>query len=204
MSTTQETQSPAASAALLMNRREAVRRLGLIMGVAMIGSEAFLRGETVPKVTYQPFTEDDQKLLDAVGETIIPAGSPENIQKVAIGAFITKQVTDCYNDQQHATFAEGLVKLNAASTAKYGGPFLSLTQAQRTDLLNAIDAESKAKGPDGKPLNSGDHYIRMLKELTVIGYFSSQIGCTESVTYIEVPGAYHGDVPYKKGDPVWY
>ena len=47
-------------------------------------------------------------------------------------------------------------------------------------------------------------YFRAMKELACLGYFSSEIGCTQAVRYIEVPGAYHGDVPYKKGDPAWY
>jgi len=206
MSTTPHlpTSSPAMEAALLMNRREAVRRLALLTGMAMIGSEAFLRGETVAKADVHVFTDDDRALLDAVGETIVPAGSHEDIRQVAIGAFMTKQVTDCYNDREHATFAEGLVKLNATSKEKFGGPFLSLTPAQRTELLTALDAETYARDKDGKPAKKHDHYFRMMKELAVLGYFSSQVGCTKSVLYIEVPTRYDGDVPYKKGDPVYF
>jgi len=48
------------------------------------------------------------------------------------------------------------------------------------------------------------HYFRMVKELTILGYFSSEIGCTQAVRYIEVPGAFHADIPYKKGEPAWY
>ena len=50
-----------------------------------------------------------------------------------------------------------------------------------------------------RPRTSLPHYFRMMKELALLGYFSSEIGCTKAVRYIEVPGAYHGDVPYTKG-----
>jgi hypothetical protein len=44
----------------------------------------------------------------------------------------------------------------------------------------------------------------MIKDLTLLGYFSSQIGCTQAVRYIEVPGAFQGDVPYVKGQKAWF
>jgi len=198
------TSSPAASAALLMNRREAVRRVALLMGVAMVGSEVFLRGETVAPKALPAFTDADRLLLDQVGDTIIPATDIPGVKDQHIGAFVTMMVNDCYNEKQHQEFAAGLGKINAASTAKFGGPFGALTPAQRTDLLNAIDAEQKEERKDPKAKGGGDHYFRMVKELVVLGYFSSEVGATQAVKYIEVPGAFHGDVPYKKGDRAWY
>ena len=70
-------------------------------------------------------------------------------------------------------------------------------------LANALEAEQRSynhtKGKDDPA-----HYFRMMKELAILGYFTSEIGCTQAVKYVEVPGAYHGDVPYKKGDRAWF
>lgn len=44
------------------------------------------------------------------------------------------------------------------------------------------------------------HYFRMMKELTLLGYFTSEIGQTQALRYNPVPGRYEGCVPYKKGD----
>ena len=44
------------------------------------------------------------------------------------------------------------------------------------------------------------HYFRMMKELTLLGYFTSEIGQTQALRYNPVPGKYEGCVPYKKGD----
>jgi hypothetical protein len=49
-----------------------------------------------------------------------------------------------------------------------------------------------------------EHYFSLMKELTIIGYFSFEIGCTKALRYVEAPGAYQGEVPYKKGDKVWF
>jgi hypothetical protein len=45
-----------------------------------------------------------------------------------------------------------------------------------------------------------NHYFRMMKELTLLGYFTSEIGSTQARRYVPVPGRYEGCIPYKKGD----
>lgn len=42
------------------------------------------------------------------------------------------------------------------------------------------------------------HYFRMMKELTLLGYFTSEPAQSQIFGYLEVPGRYDGDVPYKK------
>lgn len=47
------------------------------------------------------------------------------------------------------------------------------------------------------------HYFRMMRELTLLGYFTSEIGATQALRYQQVPGRYDACVPYKKGDKLW-
>jgi hypothetical protein len=198
-------ESPAtAKSPATMSRREAVWRLAVLMGGAMVGSEVFLSGQSVPdKKMPAAFTDADKALLDKIGDTIVPATDIPGASAVAIGEFMAMMVNECYSEKQHAVFAEGLVKISEVSTAKYGAAFGDCTPAQRTELANALDAEQRAytakRGKDDPP-----HYFRMMKELSVLGFFSSEIGCTQAVRYIEVPGAYHGDIAYKKGDRAWF
>jgi hypothetical protein len=44
----------------------------------------------------------------------------------------------------------------------------------------------------------------VLKELTILGYFSSEIGATQALRYAEVPGAYDGNAPYVRGQRAWF
>ncbi len=196
--------SGSANTPLTMNRREAVRRIALLMGGAMAGSRAILSGQTVTaKGTAAAFTDLDRALLDEIGETIIPATDIPGAKAVGIGAFMTMMVTDCYEPKEHAAFSDGLVRINEASRARHGSSFMESTPAQRAALANALDSEQKAHA-EKKPRDAPPHYFGMMKELALLGYFSSEIGCTRAVRYIEVPGAYHGDIPYKKGDRAWY
>jgi hypothetical protein len=187
-----------------INRREAVRRIALLMGGAMIGSKYILSGQPVPmKVSDIVFTDADKALMDEIGETIIPATSIPGAKAVGIGPFMAMMVNDCYDDKDHAAFKDGLTRINDAARAKYSKSFLECSPEERTAVCNALDAEQKAYKKD-KGKDDPFRYFKMMKELTVLGYFSSEIGCTQAIRFIEVPGAYHGDVPYKKGDKVWY
>jgi hypothetical protein len=47
------------------------------------------------------------------------------------------------------------------------------------------------------------HYFRMMKELALLGYFTSEIGCMQAQRYVESPGRYDPCVPYKPGDKTW-
>jgi len=196
--------SPVGPSALTMSRREAVRRIALLMGGAVIGSEMLLRGQSVAGNKVTPmFSDADRALLDEIGETILPATDIPGAKAAGIGAFMVMMVTDCFNAQEDAAFRDGLVKIARACRAKFGKTFLESSPAQRTELLTALDAErqahAKSKAADAPP-----HYFQMLKELTILGYYSSEIGCTQALRYVEVPGAFHGDVPYKKGDRAWF
>jgi hypothetical protein len=51
--------------------------------------------------------------------------------------------------------------------------------------------------------DSPTHYFRMMKELTLLGYFTSEIGCTQAQRYVESPGRFDPCVPYKRGTPAW-
>ena len=44
--------------------------------------------------------------------------------------------------------------------------------------------------------------ISNIKQLTIMGYFTSKEGRTGATNYQPNPGKYQGDVPYKKGDKV--
>jgi hypothetical protein len=48
-----------------------------------------------------------------------------------------------------------------------------------------------------------EYFFKTIKDLTITGYFSSEIGATQALRYEEIPGRYDGDLPYKKGDKAW-
>ncbi|HEY1763386.1 MAG TPA: gluconate 2-dehydrogenase subunit 3 family protein [Opitutaceae bacterium] len=187
-----------------MNRREAIRRIAMLMGGAMVGARFILSGETVPdKAAGADFSDADKALLDEVGETILPETDIPGAKAVGIGAFMAMMVNDCYSEAEHAAFKAGLADIEARANAKYGKGFVACAPAERSELATALDKE-QVEHHASKAKDEPDHYFRMIKDLTTLGYFSSEIGCTKAVRYIEVPGSFNGDAPYTKGERAWF
>jgi hypothetical protein len=187
-----------------MNRRMALSRLMTITGTLAIGADAFLSGcsRATPART-RAFSRADLALMDEIGDTILPATDTPGAKAVGIGSFMAMMATDCYDDDSFASLRDGLGAVDDACTRAHGVPFLAATPAQRTALLDQLDADQRTAS---KRRRSGEppHYFRLMKELTLLGYFSSEIGCTQALRYVEAPGAYRGDVPYHHGERAWF
>ena len=189
-----------------MNRREALSSVALLLGGTIVGAEAFLSGCTNSEKNIGAaglnFSPDDISFLDEVGETIIPTTSSPGAKAAKIGDFMKTIVNDCYEPKDQTIFVEGMKKLDEASKKKNGKSYLESTPEQRHALLVELDKEAKDYMSKKKP-EEPSHYFRMMKELTLWGYFTSEVGATKALRYIAVPGRYEGCIPYKKGDKAW-
>jgi hypothetical protein len=68
---------------------------------------------------------------------------------------------------------------------------------------NAPGAEAGAGGATAVTKDSPNHWFRMMKELSMLGYFTSEVGYTKAMRYVETPGRYDGCAPYTAGEPSW-
>jgi hypothetical protein len=185
-----------------LSRREAIIKMALLMGGTMVGPR-LLQGAWDADATNPASSADDLALLDEIGDTIIPATDVPGAKAVHIGAFMTMMVRDCYEAKEQEAFRAGVRELAESYRAKQGHGFVGAPADERTEFLNALDRDQilyTAKKKAGQPA----HCFRMMKELTILGYFSSEIGSTQALRFIEVPGSFNGSAPYKKGDRAWF
>lgn len=214
----------------LISRREAILRMSVLLGgVALIGSGALISGCKAEKTgsVGAPFTPDDIAYLDEIADTILPTTSTPGAKAAKTGAFMALMVTDTYHEDDDKTFREGMRKLDDLSKQKNGGAsFMKATPAQRLALLQELDkeqhdfsekqrAERRQKSDafingtqqqNAATQNASEppnKYFRMMKELALLGYFTSEIGATQALQYVESPGRYDPCVPYKPGDRDW-
>ncbi len=190
-----------------MNRREAVSRVAFILGGTVVGANLFVDMACNPSSKEAGdvnsfFSQDRIAYLNEVGETILPKTSTPGAKEAKVGEFMAVMVKDCYTPEDQKIFIEGLSKLDEAAEKKGGKKFIELDAAQRTVLLMDLDKEQKEYQKNKKEEDS-NHYFRMIKELTLLGFFTSEPGATKALRYIQVPGRYDGCVPYKKGDRAW-
>jgi hypothetical protein len=188
-----------------MNRREALSRVALILGGTVVGANVFLQGckpEDKKAGSLTEFTPEEVAYLDEIAETIIPQTDTPGAKAAKVGAFMTVMVKDCYEETDQRTFREGMDKINNAADKKFDKEFMELTPQQRHQLLVEIDNEQKEYAKNRKS-DDPNHYFRLMKELTLLGYFTSEPGCTQALRYVESPGKYEGCIPYNKGEKAW-
>jgi hypothetical protein len=113
-------------------------------------------------------------------------------------------VTDTYDPREQRTFLDGLATLQAECREQHGVDFMAASGPQRVALLERLDREAieymRALGPAS---TEPAHYFRMIKELTLLGYFTSEIGYTQAMRYVETPGRFEPCIPYQVGDKIW-
>lgn len=193
---------------LTIDRREAIKRVtALLGGAALVGGNALLTGCRSPRVaiapsTFQPFTASEIAFLDEVADTILPDTKTPGAKAAKVGAFMAVMVTDCYDERDQQVFRRGMLELESASRAANGSTFMSATPAARLALLQSLDREQKAY-MDKKAASDPAHYFRMIKELTLLGYFTSEIGYTQAQRYVESPGRYDPCLPHTAGERSW-
>lgn len=205
-----------------MDRRDAVKYISILMGGAVIGAEAFLTGCKTKSGSTADWTTEDVAYLNEIGETILPRTATPGAKDANVGQFMTVMVNDCYVEADQKAFRDGMDKLNEVSKKKFDKTFMALSPQQRHELLVEMDREAKAYQNKVSEFNQKEadkekaeaakgnanyvkqymapHYFTMLKQLTLLGFFTSEPGMKQAVRYLPVPGRYDGCVPYKKGD----
>ena len=191
----------------LITRREAILRVSAMLGgVALVGQGAMLAGcAGQPAGTSSSsslFRQSEIDLLDEIADTILPETSTPGAKAAGVGPFMALMVADTYYESDQQIFRDGLQTLQNQSLRMHGAHFLVVSKAQRLRLLEELDAEQHLymqTRADGAPA----HYFRMLKELTLLGYFTSEIGYKQALRYVETPGRFEPCVPYTPGEKSW-
>lgn len=183
----------------VMNRRDALKSVVLMMGGTMIGASAILTGCSPERQLKDlNFSPEDLAFLDEIGETIIPTTDTPGAKSAKIGEFMQMMVKDCYDADQQKAFIDGLNTLRKDFKAEKGTDFMEASPEDRLAFLNSMQQKFRASGEAREPI-----VINMLRDLTLLGYFTSEVGATQALRYEEAPGRYDACVDYKKGDKAW-
>jgi len=105
-------------------------------------------------------------------------------------------VKECYPAEMQQIFAKGLLEMDAKCMKEYNKNFMTLNIEERKKIVTDLQNETIAN-------NKAPSFFLLARDLTILGYFASEIGCTQAREYLPVPGRYDGSAPYKKGQKAW-
>ncbi|HEY3405783.1 MAG TPA: gluconate 2-dehydrogenase subunit 3 family protein [Ohtaekwangia sp.] len=182
-----------------MDRREALKRTAWIMGgvVSAPAIMGVLKGcAAKPTINWKPvfLGENQANIVTTVAEIIIPKTDTPGAKDVGVPSFIDLLLKDCYPKEDQDRFLSGLKAFDEEAQKENGDPFIELdpeTQAAFVKKIHdAAVAEEKGENkPEKRP------FILMMKELTMLGFFTSKEGATQVLQYVAVPGEYKGCIP---------
>lgn len=176
------------------------RLLQLGGGIVFIPSAGLLASCSYTVKVRTELTADDIRLLDEIGETIIPATDGVPGAKAAeIGSYMLLMVEDCYLPEKQKTFLAGLNRLDAICANHFNSSFLELNSSQKFEVLELLKAESTEQSSD----DHSSAYFDIFKQLTISGYFSSEIGMTQARHYLPIPAKYESCIPYDSSQRPW-
>ncbi len=207
----------------MITRREAIQSVAALLGgAALTGGDRLLAfsfdAAALEQATAKgvgSFSAADVALLDEIAETILPETSTPGAKAARTGAFMALMATDVYTPQNRDVFADGLRKVDGATKSAHGVTFMQASPAHRLSVLQSLDREQKAvmdaRRPEPSrrapaPASSADeppHFFRLMKELALLGYFTSEVGCTRAMRYAESPGRFDPCAPHQPGDRSW-
>ncbi len=182
----------------LMDRREALRKTAMLMGAA-ISAGAFagiMQGcKATPELTYTPsfFTEDQARVISELAEAIIPKTDTPGAKEAGVPGFIDQILKECYKKEDQDRFITGLAEFDAACASANGDSFVYLSPEKQFEFAKAQNDAAIASAKENP--TAPRPFFLMAKELTLLGFFTSEPGATQVLQYVAVPGAYKGCIP---------
>ena len=192
-----------------MHRREALKNVAFLLGGAISASTMGVLFEsfTLPEneKNFVSFSVQDEKIFAEFANIIVPTTKSSPGAKAAgLGKFIPMMMKDCYPATMQTSFARGFQQLQEKAMKDFSKNYMSLTVAEKTKLMVDLRlmsiAQKETKAPENEDLV---YFFVTARDLTLLGYYASEIGCTQAREYILVPGRYDGSAPLKPSQKSW-
>lgn len=201
-----------------MNRRELLQCAAILASGATASKLGFaLTDEQLVYLATAPdyasetvdfFNPAQRKIIAAMAEVIIPETETPGAIEAGVPHYIELMVADWLNDEERQLFMAGLAELEARIPAEFGKPLDQLDGEQQLAILEAMEAAALdspwyAQGNIRRPFVSDAPFICMVKELTIWGFFTSEVGASQVLRSNMMPMRFDGDVPLSPDESAW-
>jgi len=194
--------------ALPLTRREVLQKLALALGgtlsLPVIGAGLSCR-RPPPEALWSPrtLTPAQSDLVALIAETILPATDTPGAREAGVHEFIDLLLTDWMSAEERDRFLDGLTAFDTACHEETGSPFATLTPERRLAVLRPLDEAAvearNARESDDDPLP----FFGSMKEMTLVGYYTSEVGMTRELQHRLVFQSFEGCVTVDHVGRAW-
>ena len=204
-----------------MNRRQFLEFTSLILAGGSLASNAystehqqqlFTLGKNFIEQPANIFSDSQRQLVRNLVDIIIPRTDTPGALDAKADHFIELTVAHYMTAEERKTFAAGLSELQAvidsAGDLAIEAERKTLTVLLTEQLNNLEERHADAAWYQlgnrvGNGFDSTAPFICQLKELTVVGFFMSEVGATQVLRHNPMPGSFDGETPLATDQPSW-
>ncbi|GAB5449833.1 MAG: gluconate 2-dehydrogenase subunit 3 family protein [Halioglobus sp.] len=153
-------------------------------------------------------TPVQRNIIAAMAEVVIPRTETPGAIDAGVPRFIELMAGDWFNDQERGIFTAGLREMETGIPEKYGKLFFELEASQQLQIMQ--DLEQQAEDSSWydfanvqRQFISDAPFICQVKELTIWGFFTSEVGAKEVLRYEPMPMRFDGDIPLGSEESTW-
>jgi hypothetical protein len=182
---------------LFLDRRDLLTGATALFGaslVAPLAKAAEIRAADIKAAemgfaaSHAAFTPEQRALVAAISERIVPTTDTPGAIAAGVPAFIEMMLADWYEATDRSDFMGGLGLVEGYARVQYEKPCASLTPEQLDVVLTLA--------MQGRILALSRSFFEHCRQLVILGYYTSEIGCKQERVYVPVPGHYDGKYPY--------
>jgi hypothetical protein len=191
-----------------MQRREALRLLASAAALPLLSREAFsmfraLHEQLPEQPVLKTLNPHQNATVTVISELIIPQTNTPGAKAARVNEFIDLILTEWYDEDEKSTFLNGLADVDVRARDLFGKDFSECGEKQQVELLQALDDELAAsRAEPGSRRRRGvppeRNFFFMIKQLTLIGYYTSQVGFEQELHGEIIPSRHAGCVPLQE------
>jgi len=150
------------------------------------------------------FATDQRLLVASLADTIIPETETPGASAVGVQDFVELMIGETFLESDQIAFMNGLAAVEQFSRNQYGKTYAVLSEQEKNTLLKAVAEGHVPMTASGLESAALQEFFHVLKELTVIGYYTSETGAREELRYRLIPGNYKGCTDMADDQVAWF
>ena len=154
------------------------------------------------------FDSQQKNMIAIVADLIIPVTDTPGSLAAGVPQFIERMAEEWFTESEQQAFIAGLAQLQSLSQSRFQATFESLTAAEQITLLEQLEADASDSswyeyGNVFSGFDSNAPFICHIKELTLWGFFTSEVGSTQVLRASVMTTEFKGDIPLLPEDSSW-
>lgn len=196
-----------------MQRREVIRVLLGTAALSVLPNDVFgllrqVHDQLPATPALKTLNPHQDASVTALAELIIPQTDTPGAKAARVNEFIDLILTEWYDPEDRSHFLSGVDGVDTQSRDLFGKDFVDCSSTQQKQLLTALDEEltemkqaevhAPRRGRFQRYASAEKSFFFAMKQLTLVGYFTSEEGAKQALHYEIIPSGHTGCAPIEE------